>query len=159
MSTLNSILPPKLRAHNPNYYSDESSHSNFVVINIVGITGFNINMGKWSHTSDPKKDREGVNLITLDKPDTQTKDNTRHFDQESPHVIRQDEFGWLLYEIQRCSSYNRLIEYASSGFYTAIVIYNYLSLLAKQFNTEAMSIFDYLNSFTYRPEELMSKPW
>lgn len=159
MSTLNSILPVDLRAHHLNYYSREQKPYNFVVIKTVGIAGFDINIGKWSHTSDSRTGREGTGLVTLCKPNTENKKNLGHFDQESPHIIRQDEFEWLLGEVQKYVIYNGMIGYASRGNHEAIVVHNYLLTLAKQFNTGAKVIFEHLNRFIYNPDELIKKPW
>lgn len=156
MDQLQTILPPSLRTSCLDYYLGKEGARRFVVINTVSVTEFEVRMGVWSNTSDPSLDIRNKTVITLHKK----KGDMKIF-QESPNVLRQDEFEWLLKESLSYTDYDDMIKEASSGNANAIIIYLYLQKLAKLLHLDSGYIFKFIDNFRlkYNPDELVKTPW
>lgn len=159
MNQLNTILPVSLRAHCKDYYSSDSQANRFVVINRINATGFDISMGVWTSTAPSTHIRRKASIY-LHK-DIGEKGYNEEFEQESPHILRQDEFEWLLKGTSTYVTHAYIIKEALLGDPTAIIIYLHLQELSKLFHIETVLIFDYLDKFRlkYNPNELITKPW
>jgi hypothetical protein len=154
MNTLNTIPPTNLRVHH-DYHCSGKNGFKFIILGVIGLTGFDVRMGVWITTSRI----EDRSLIVLHKPDVVGENSRRFFYQESLYMLRQDEFEWMLREIKSYSTFNDLIGHASAGNNGTIIIYTYLVALAEYFKRPAESIFEYLSLYNYNPKDLMKTCW
>jgi hypothetical protein len=168
MSTLlNTILPPSLRSLHNDYYIDNNQCKRFAVISLAGLTGigFEVRVGVWSSTSPPNPHRNNEVTIILYKEAENPTNCHGHFNQEAANMLREDEFKWLLWSIQCIGNHLDLVGSAAAGNRESGIIYTYLMTLAKKFEVDARSIFDYLwkltedTAGTIDTTALLQKPW
>lgn len=151
---LRTILPPSLRSRYRHYYYYGQRPHSFVVITSLGLSDFEIKMGKWSST--PKN-----NSVALCKSIGDPSNCHRYFAQESLQILRQDEFEWMMRQINLIyNDYEALMNKSMNGDLPSVITFNYLRELAKQLSTEAEYIFNFLkHNFKYDPDALISNPW